>query len=154
MLFLNIIFLFLLSVVPIHLLASESPLQKTLSRQQSRNGSPVVELRLSTAQEEYTSVLYYDFPGSKNVTLMRERRSLPIQCEPNVEQNDATISPANSTSLPEESKLDKMMNSSISVNLSQSTERFNIIKQELDALKALVTSISQRLPMTRENPSK
>lgn len=160
MIFFNLTFLLLFSLVPISLLSSEPVVRPVRSTQDSRDGSPTVEVR---AQEgckaviadidEYESALYYEFPGSRDVCTIqvkkeKERRSFPIS-------NTQIISCA-SHSLPKESKLEKMVASTPTVPkvLSESTERFNFLSNELATVKEMVTKLLNQSKDNSENPSK
>lgn len=149
MTFLNLLFLFLFSLLPIHLVASEpQAAHKIRSIQASRNSSPVVEVRADS--EEFESVMFYDYPNCKDVHIMRVRKSLPSRAS-------STCEPVKSVahSLPDESKLAQTKGKS----LSESTERFDLLKQQIDSLKhashlrELLTTISQKLQLSSENPS-
>ncbi len=167
MTFFNYILLFLFSLVPIHLFASErnESRQTALSSvQNSRHTSPAVEVRvlesrIAANNEEYESVMYFEFPGSREVTMMRvrkqeDRRSLPSSSEPYA----IPMAPSASHSLPNESKLEKIVsNTPEPTALSQSTEKLNYFKSVIDGtskstLQALQDIISQKLSGYANSP--
>lgn len=154
MIFFNFAFLFLFSLVPISLLSSEPLVRPVKSTQDSRDVSPTLEVRAPTAKtDEYESFMYYEYPGSKDVSMVslkkqNDRRSVPIL--------NTQISPSIPRSLPEESKLEKMVASApVNQALSQSTERFDLLRNEIAVLKELVIRlVNQQSKGNPENPTK
>ena len=135
MTFLNLTFLFLFSLVPISLLSSEPLVRPVRSTQDSRDASPAMEVRVKegqipTAKDEYESVMSYDFPRWGEVRIIQvikenNRRSFP--------PSNTQVTSSTSHSLPEESKLEKMVASAPANQvLSQSTEKLNSIKTFLE----------------------
>ncbi len=158
MLFLNIFFIFLFSLAPLHLSAGEPP-----HIQSSRNSSPVVKVAVL---DKKVAVLNYEYPGSNHVYVTYVpcqgseshetgygRHSVPSPI-PALEANISLASESKSSSLTDQSKLDAIRTVSNGEVLSQSTERFNFLKDELASLKQLVVQLSQKLPISPENPSK
>lgn len=133
--------------------------QQPPSLNHSRDTSPAVTIR--GAPE-----LWYEYPGSKDVyskdpgispsmdipplgkrSSLRSERYYPAPAQPEE---------VKSSSLPDESKL-AQINSfahNSNPNLSQSTERINILKNEIASLKeTLMKLVSQQSKGNPENPS-
>lgn len=152
MTFFNLIFLFLFSLIPLSVVSQQPP-----SVNHSRDTSPVVTIRAPN--------LWYEFPGSRNVycedpgiivstaipvptkrsSLGSERHLIQMPTEITTE--------VKSVSLPDESRLAQITALTSNQNLSQSTERFNLLREEIAGLREILLKCLTQLKGNPENPS-